>query len=1700
MLGLPDLYSFSAEAFRNSCYYPAPKVNDAINTIKGRKIIDSLLNRPDFGQKNALCLLVVLMGCLLMDSPDQFSSILYHKIHGRVLGLLTGIVQHYGALCAFPCSWVCCESGDNAYLGGVLGRFIANAIAKQQYKFDLASHGSSWPHYLTDQSKHSILILLEEIHKVKPLDPYEVSNMFEYDMVTYQEVLGFSENDTISKKLRVFLKRDFNVDGCFIAKKSKQPGSGTGGFDRLGCLRKDVLAQARLKLNYLLGISSSSRGLSSIVRFTGPRDCYLIEELNVLSPAASLIQSIVNFDGVYTELTRRIYTSLCAKMDMQKFGLSLQTALIVISILTPCFEYSSTRFLLYLLAMIPKGGLFTESKFLNNLYNSIYIAWRELKDPHTPTPLQFTPPSPLSLPQSPSIHTVPDEPASPPAVETLLETASKGTWSQIDKVRAARLLPTLLKTLTKEWLNNAAMRRAFLIAYSTGVPQQCGDLSDNAFLGKQRDRIIKPLEQFLNEKKNSSAARCAVMQILEHFQIYCSNPETLAGSALQALVSVREGATASSSDTSAQLLGPTLFNLVEADFRRLVNRKQSLLSQEESPSHRPITVFISQDGENAKTFFTRLGLDSLSRLRSVETIGNQEAMGLLSKIATGKDLITNEWGLLEVNLSVDELKRLQEEIQTAVPHTLYAINLVREVLPSGAIHRAGDSLALEDDAAEESIEIYSSSDEDDSPFEGSDNRLEDDLVRKRVRSDDDEEEAPNPKPIKKQRGFEGRCTNRSELRSRGKFNAEVLSEGSKVSLNGSGKGDLPAQRVILPSVPGNALFHDMDPDDPWLVRSFNTLEVVSVRLKTERARRKALEGISLDYPILSRLTSSEALSAEANRGVDSLHPGVKDYQREMVNKWLNLRGLAWPIIAAEPGLGKTWIACEVLARMLLEQVSGGTVFFLGPKATINQTCNRIRSYLLDLYAASWKARYKAYSEGKDSDFPNDLQMQLADFIIASSVERWQKLLPTIACSWDVLKDTSSFEVWSRRQSSLIRMRNGAIAKRYEERFGASAPLLPLPGDLREQVGRAAQMAEALSPIEAATVLLDQAKRLGSWPIPDVVNCSTAQELKDHLAEQQTGRKQIIVSSPHAFVRVDPGALSGSETPLVILDEAQIAHTYKKVAKKNIAESNTSIRQAIQERFDHLRSIRRTDVMLMTGTPLENHLSELWALLNLAHSDKLFPPQIQQALVECLSDIETSLRDLVVRKEYGLNVPEDEQAAIKDKMLRAFAQLHVFALRVARPLALTLRMDSPAVREAWDGRLPSRRFKQVDVDVKCEAMKSAIASAFRNLGRGGALNQNHELMKILLGTRSLKHEESIVQEQVASIADESNSLDQIVDSRPFLGLLNKKSFRNGITKHRSMIVAVEHLVTADIVHAFITRLLKEMDHTSDRKVFLVNGETSVEDRKRIIEECERENGILILTVKAGGVGLDLPFATKLFDLTAGVWNPAILGQLHARISRVGHPGKRTVYTPSFGTEQESHYKILREQKTKLSDFVFDTFETPSHHVESFGQYLKASAFKGLLNFTRAKSLADIEGRRGWIDAFIANLCSNVTREEIKKYVDAATPKVEILSAASSSSASSSSSSMAGPSMPSLWLRPLTSSTASSSSGSSSSSSSSTPGPSMPTIRLTPLKRATAPSSLGSSSSSSSSTPGPSMPTINPTPAIGGFILKPLMPKK
>jgi SNF2 family DNA or RNA helicase len=340
---------------------------------------------------------------------------------------------------------------------------------------------------------------------------------------------------------------------------------------------------------------------------------------------------------------------------------------------------------------------------------------------------------------------------------------------------------------------------------------------------------------------------------------------------------------------------------------------------------------------------------------------------------------------------------------------------------------------------------------------------------------------------------------------------------------------------------------------------------------------------------------------------------------------------------------------------------------------------------------------------------------------------------------------------------------------------------------------------------------------------------------------------IILSSYHT-IRQDIELISSFSFHYIILDESQLIKNPASMLYKTVTRLNSEFK------------------LVLTGTPVENSLTDLWTQLNF----------VNPGLLGELS---------FFRREFAKPIEKmgDDKKEVK---LRKIIQ--PFILRRTKEMVAS---DLPPVTE-----------QTVFCDMTEEQLKI------------------YEEEKSSVRNSILKNTESNGLEKSAIVVLQGLMKLRQISNHPLLAF---EDYTSGSGKFETVLQDMESVISEGhkilVFSSFVKHLdLYAAELRKKRICFTMLTGASI-NREKIVNSFQNdpENKIFLISLKAGGVGLNLTAADYVFILDPW-WNPASEMQARNRAHRIGQDKSVFVYRYITSNSIEEKIVRLQEKKSKLAD--------------------------------------------------------------------------------------------------------------------------------------------------------------------------------------
>ncbi len=369
----------------------------------------------------------------------------------------------------------------------------------------------------------------------------------------------------------------------------------------------------------------------------------------------------------------------------------------------------------------------------------------------------------------------------------------------------------------------------------------------------------------------------------------------------------------------------------------------------------------------------------------------------------------------------------------------------------------------------------------------------------------------------------------------------------------------------------------------------------------------------------------------------------------------------------------------------------------------------------------------------------------------------------------------------------------------------------------------------------------------------------------HLVEQlQSGDVLLVSYGLLTYVNEELGSL---EYGTIVIDEAQ--------AIKNSATKRARIVSELRGKFK----------VATTGTPIENHLGELWSLFRFLNPGLL---SSKKAFGE----------------KYAIPIARGDDKARREQLRK-----------LVQPFILRRRKDE-VLKE-----LPAKT--EVVLNVTPGPEEAALYEAMRRTALKEVLEAPPEQKKFIVLAQLTKLRQAACNPKLVRPKSKIPSAKLQLVGETILELLD-----NG---HKALIFSqfVRHL-----------RLVEQWVQGHDIPYQYLDGSTPGRKRAEAVEAFQSGQGqLFLISLKAGGTGLNLTAADYVLHLDPW-WNPAAEDQASDRAHRIGQQRPVTVYRfVTEGTIEEQVLALHADKRDLADQILAGTGEAGQLEVDQILEMLK-----------------------------------------------------------------------------------------------------------------------------------------------------------------
>ncbi|MGK7873895.1 MAG: DEAD/DEAH box helicase [Xenococcaceae cyanobacterium] len=357
------------------------------------------------------------------------------------------------------------------------------------------------------------------------------------------------------------------------------------------------------------------------------------------------------------------------------------------------------------------------------------------------------------------------------------------------------------------------------------------------------------------------------------------------------------------------------------------------------------------------------------------------------------------------------------------------------------------------------------------------------------------------------------------------------------------------------------------------------------------------------------------------------------------------------------------------------------------------------------------------------------------------------------------------------------------------------------------------------------------------------------------------KNKALVITSYPLVYRDEKTLEGVQWQGVVLDEAQ-----------NIKNPQAKQSQAV-------RKLKAGFRIVLTGTPVENRLSELWSILDFLNPGFLGTRQFFQ-------------------KRFAIPI---EKYGDRDSLQTLRSLVRPFILR-------RLKTDKEIIQD-----LPDKQEMNVFCGLsaeQAELYQKLVDESLSEIEEATGIQRRGKILTLLLRLKQLcNHPAQFLKEKSLGSGDRSGKL-----------LRLEEMLEELVAEGDRALVFTQFSEWGKLLKPYLEEKL-------GGEILFLYGATRRQQRQEMIDCFQNDPDgprIFILSLKAGGTGLNLTRANHVFHVDRW-WNPAVENQATDRAFRIGQ--KRNVQVHKFvctGTLEERINDMI-ESKKQLAEQTVDAGE-------------------------------------------------------------------------------------------------------------------------------------------------------------------------------
>lgn len=358
---------------------------------------------------------------------------------------------------------------------------------------------------------------------------------------------------------------------------------------------------------------------------------------------------------------------------------------------------------------------------------------------------------------------------------------------------------------------------------------------------------------------------------------------------------------------------------------------------------------------------------------------------------------------------------------------------------------------------------------------------------------------------------------------------------------------------------------------------------------------------------------------------------------------------------------------------------------------------------------------------------------------------------------------------------------------------------------------------------------------------------------------EVGQHDVVIST-YGLAHRDLDHLGAVPWHRVALDEAQ-----------NI--KNPAAKQAVA-----VRSLRSVHRVALTGTPVENRLSELWSIMDFLNSGYLGTAA-------------------EFRRRFAVPI-ERHHDGDRAQRLR----------HLLRPFVLRRLKSDPKVQVDLPDRMEMKVYCNLTGE-QAGLYQGVVDDMLQQIDHADGMQRRGLILAALVKLKQVCNHPVHFLGDGTSMAHRSGKCDRLV-----------QMLEEVLAEGDKALIFTQFRVMGELLKTYL-------QETLDREVLFLHGGTTRRGRDRLVERFQTEGDVVplfVLSIKAGGYGLNLTAACHVFHYDRW-WNPAVEDQATDRVHRIGQEKHVQVHKYVCIGTLEERIDAMLERKRNLAAHVVGSGE-------------------------------------------------------------------------------------------------------------------------------------------------------------------------------